>query len=78
MSSETEDRFPELTKMMARMEKDPKLDPCHGKHFVPAPEGYPIRGVWVDQGKTVHYIKPGAKAGEHYMIGAVTKPKPRW
>jgi len=34
-------------------------DPIAGKHFVNAPPGYPIRGVWVDKGKTVHFIHPG-------------------
>ena len=43
-------------------------NPCDGKHFVPAPAGYPILGIWVDIGKTVLYVKPGAKPGEHYQI----------
>lgn len=47
------------------------------RHFVKAPEGYPIRGVWVKHGWTVHFIHPGPlkEKGKklEYMIVKDTK-----
>lgn len=58
--------------------------PLHpGKHFVAAPEGYPIRGVWVPQDKTVLFIHPGptkekGKKLEYQIVKAAASQRKRW